>query len=98
MLRAVQAAVTRAIPARRSQRGGRDARAPSGEALVVPALPLLLRATARPVHQLLGEPGEVPVRRVGRRLREEAIFIGLWVCVLSTVNAAAMWAAAVVHH
>jgi hypothetical protein len=43
-----------------------------------------------------GEPGVV--RRVLVRAREEAIFVGLWVMVLSTVNAAAMLAAAIAHH
>lgn len=38
------------------------------------------------------------VKRIARRVREEAIFLMLWGCVLSTANALAMWAAFVVHH
>jgi hypothetical protein len=38
------------------------------------------------------------VRRALVRAREEAIFVGLWFGVLSTVNALALWAAAVVGH
>lgn len=44
-------------------------------------------------------PGEPDVvRRVGRRLREEAIFVMLWAMVISAANAIAMLAAAMVGH
>lgn len=79
----------RALPPRR-----RHARAPPGQALVEPALALHVRQVPGPVHHLLGEPGQVPVKRLLNLFCDATI----WIAVCCTASGAGLLLAAVAHH
>ena len=53
---------------------------------MVQTLALYVRASTGPVYGALRRTGPAVVRRVGRRLREEAIFVGLWAMVFCAAS------------